>query len=593
MNSRRCRNHPGWSVPRISSGRWCAPSIEFSVCSEGRRGTIRLGLRPATTTVVFCAQDGLAATRSNHRIGGRYGARIVAATNHRSELRGGRANRVPRARARCCESSRTRVRWHRDSDERASARETGSSGCTHPLVRNGSPTFTSRLHGATAAPYTTITLASVGASRHALAGLTAVRDRGLTIAVATVVTRSNFRSLAVVPELLAARGVDAWMLTVPRIAGRAATAFDRVVPRLAMAMPFALQADRARMRALDSLPLLLARRHASLVPLRGMRCPITPQGVCDGVRVLPRAGQVCSARPMRTYLTRFGDEELSSRRVHAVSATAADPLPAVTRLFVGVGELPSVPSLKRRLSRASLDSSRRHGSGPDSLAARRTDSRNGQANGLETRPSFASDGGNCSLHTPSHTASYRQLLHSARFFRSASSRSDRRICYQLCRRPRHAAPAETRVRARHVDAYGARRLEMHIALDVTTIEVRQFRRGAQRDVHPERHHAVLERCLLGVKGLCSPRNLGVRRKGDLIEMSVRAASVRLHHVEHHLVHAVVSQKAIDLRDVRQVSLSDHRARVQLDAVPLQSFAMLSMPRPRVWSKLPGVRVSPS
>ena len=37
--------------------------------------------------------------------------------------------------------------------------------------------------------------------------------------------------------------VAAWLLEWPRVAGRAAAGFDRVVPRLGMAMPFALHAS--------------------------------------------------------------------------------------------------------------------------------------------------------------------------------------------------------------------------------------------------------------------------------------------------------------------------------------------------------------
>lgn len=75
----------------------------------------------------------------------------------------------------------------------------------------------------------------------------------ITVVVATVVTRSNFRELAKLPPVLKRRGVAAWLLEVARPHGRAADNFARVVPRVGMAMPWALHAlEQARRNALSA-----------------------------------------------------------------------------------------------------------------------------------------------------------------------------------------------------------------------------------------------------------------------------------------------------------------------------------------------------
>ncbi|MBC8066868.1 MAG: radical SAM protein, partial [Deltaproteobacteria bacterium] len=73
-----------------------------------------------------------------------------------------------------------------------------------------------------------------------------LRGHSITVVVDTMLTRSSFRVLGELPPLLLALGVAAWRVNVPHVAGSAALAFDRVIPRLALALPFALHAlDRA------------------------------------------------------------------------------------------------------------------------------------------------------------------------------------------------------------------------------------------------------------------------------------------------------------------------------------------------------------
>ena len=75
----------------------------------------------------------------------------------------------------------------------------------------------------------------------------------ITVVVATVLTRSNFRELAKLPPVLKRRGVAAWLLEVARPYGRAADNFARVMPRHGMALPWALHAlEQARRHALSA-----------------------------------------------------------------------------------------------------------------------------------------------------------------------------------------------------------------------------------------------------------------------------------------------------------------------------------------------------
>lgn len=187
------------------------------------------------------------------------------------------------------------------------------------------------VHAATAAPhdYHTQVEGSFAAIEDAL------RDRaGVTIVVTSVVTRSSFRELAALPRWLVDRGVAAWTIAVPHVAGRTATDFDRVVPRLGLAMPYVLHAAS---RAMDlGLPTAI-----SGAPL----CVLGPHAALALADDLPRAyAEVCDACPARSrcvgvdaaYLARFTAEEL--RGIEAPRDEAAMS-PALARMFVGPGTL--------------------------------------------------------------------------------------------------------------------------------------------------------------------------------------------------------------------------------------------------------------
>nr|WP_255216057.1 radical SAM protein [Pseudenhygromyxa sp. WMMC2535] len=168
-----------------------------------------------------------------------------------------------------------------------------------------------------------------------MALLSRAQRAGLRVVVATVLTRSNFRELAKLPTLLKPRGVAAWLLEFPRPYGRAAEHFPRVVPRLGMAVPYALHA------------LELARRNDLPAWIRGVpRCTLGPfarVALPDAPRSYAPACEPCAMRPRccgvdAAYLEAFGARELTARAQDI--APAEDPhRGALTRMFVGVGAL--------------------------------------------------------------------------------------------------------------------------------------------------------------------------------------------------------------------------------------------------------------
>jgi hypothetical protein len=165
-----------------------------------------------------------------------------------------------------------------------------------------------------------------------LAALGAARDAGLDLVATTVVTRSSFRSLSALPALLKRNGISAWSVLLAHAAGRTEAAFDRIMPRLGLAMPFVLHAvSDARERGLPAwvqgapLCLLGSLSHFSLP---------------EATRAYGEACAGCEARPLcpgvdAAYLRRFGGDELRSRAAPSEPTTEH----ALTRMFVGVGPI--------------------------------------------------------------------------------------------------------------------------------------------------------------------------------------------------------------------------------------------------------------
>lgn len=188
-----------------------------------------------------------------------------------------------------------------------------------------------------------------GSFVEATAGLGAARHEGLTTVVTTVLTRSNARSLGVLATWLAAQNVAAWSVAVPRAVGRLTETFDRVSPRLAMAMPPALYA------------LALARSKGVEVFLRGaplcLLGPFAARSLPDAPRAFDpaRCGD-CPARPRcpgvdARYLARFdGDELAASRAPTEAPRDLGARAQQLAAMFVGEG--PAGPGLGALESRA-------------------------------------------------------------------------------------------------------------------------------------------------------------------------------------------------------------------------------------------------
>jgi hypothetical protein len=186
------------------------------------------------------------------------------------------------------------------------------------------------LHGAEAAVHDYHT-AVAGSLEQLLAGIAASRRAGLTVVATTVLTRSNYRVLGAIPALLQSRGVAAWQVAVPRAVGRALHAFDRIMPRLGLALPFALHATE-RARAVG-IPVWIAG-----APLCALG-PFAAHSVPEPSREYGAACESCPARPQcpgldTTYLRRFGGDELSPRDA---PVTLTEEHTRLRRMFVGMG----------------------------------------------------------------------------------------------------------------------------------------------------------------------------------------------------------------------------------------------------------------
>lgn len=209
-----------------------------------------------------------------------------------------------------------------------------------PLLRDAGLTdLHLSLHGGSAAAHDYHT-GVPGSFVSVVAALSAARALDLDVVILTVLTRSNARGLAELAQLLASRRASAWCITVPRVRGRASELFDRVVPRLGVAMPFALHA----MQVAESLQLPVFVRGAPLCVLG----PFARRAIAEQPRAFGGACDGCSARPSCAgvepeYLARFEGDELSPR--DAVEGTTH----AVARMFVGPGALaaPRVEAVAR------------------------------------------------------------------------------------------------------------------------------------------------------------------------------------------------------------------------------------------------------
>lgn len=291
--------------------------------------TVQVG-RACDGACVFCAQEGLERDRAGGEV---VGARLEAARAAGAEAvtfvggEPGLAEALEEhvARARALGFSRVGVQTNGFALARA--------GRLEALARAGLTDVHLSVHGAEARVHDWHA-GRAGAFDAAMRAAAAARAAGLRLVVLTVLTRSLFRVLAPMPRLLVARGASAWCIQVPRWRGKAAARADSVVPRLSLALPFALHA----LDAAAALGLPAFVRGAPLCLLGPFAARAMPPAE-DDARAYGAACEACAAREGcagvdAEYLARFGDRELSPR--DAVTASAGDA--ALRAAFVGIGE---------------------------------------------------------------------------------------------------------------------------------------------------------------------------------------------------------------------------------------------------------------
>src|SRR5581483_10521137 len=208
-----------------------------------KRATLRLGLA-CNNHCIFCAQRGLD-ERAGDRDARWLDEKLAALRADADELSfvGGEPT-IEDALADAI--ARARALGFRKIGVQTNARRLAQPGYAESLARAGLGDVHVSIHGAEAAVHDYHTGVD-GSFAQLVAGVAAARAAGLEVAASTVLTRSNYRVLGALPWLLKSRDVTAWLVVVPRVAGAAGPAFDRVVPRLGLALPFALHAlDGAR-----------------------------------------------------------------------------------------------------------------------------------------------------------------------------------------------------------------------------------------------------------------------------------------------------------------------------------------------------------
>ncbi len=305
--------------------------------ASARRATVRITLA-CNNQCVFCGQHGLPAEGARPR--DEIIASLRAARESAEEITfvGGEPTLHPEL-AQLVEEARS-------LGFRAIGVQTNARAFGRELVDAGLTDMHVSVHGhlAAAHDYHTGVDGSFGAL---FSVVSAARALGVTVVATTVLTRSNARGLTDLARLLSARGVAAWSIVVPRVRGRAAEIFDRVVPRLGIAMPFALHAvSTAR-----SLGMPVFLRGAPLCVLG----PFAQYALEDAPRAYGAKCSSCNARSVcpgvePEYLERFVGDELSACEPVARSIDAR-----LARMFVGEGEvapqrnaeLPAAPALAR------------------------------------------------------------------------------------------------------------------------------------------------------------------------------------------------------------------------------------------------------
>ncbi len=231
------------------------------------------------------------------------------------------------------------------------ARRLGDRTVAHALARAGLTDVHGSVHGL--GPVHDYHTGVPGSFGETAAGLAMASSIGLTTVVTTVLTRSNCRALAGLPGALSARGTSAWRIAVPHAAGRARRDFDRVIPRLAMALPFALHALRVA-QSVRLVAWITGAPWCLLGPYAGHAMdpgdfPRAYGTVCEGCTVRAVCPGVDPA-----YLARFAGDELTARTAGMTPAYVGDRAGMLARMFVGAGRLSLEKDVEVSRGRVSL-----------------------------------------------------------------------------------------------------------------------------------------------------------------------------------------------------------------------------------------------
>lgn len=144
--------------------------------------------------------------------------------------------------------------------------------------------------------------------------LSTARRLAIPASVNTVITRSNYRELALLPAPLAGAEVKAWHLVWPQVIGRARINFARIVPTLSIAVPYMLHAvAKAESRSLKAS--ITGVPHCLLGPY----VRIATEAAAGPTRFATKCSR-CSLRSRCSgldprYMARFGDGELRPQRL--------------------------------------------------------------------------------------------------------------------------------------------------------------------------------------------------------------------------------------------------------------------------------------
>lgn len=288
--------------------------------------------RTCDNACVFCGQQGLAALEPRD-----LDAELARARRDADEVSftGGEPTLAPSLpaaveAARALGFARVGIQTH--------GRHLAAGALLSQLVSGGLTDVHVSLHGARADAHDYHT-GTDGSFDALLEATRACVDRGLPVVVTTVLTRSNARSLSSLPTLLRTLRVSAWCLVVPRAAGRAATSFDRVYPRLGVTLPYALHALHA------------ARELGLPTWIRGAPACVLGPFAEHALEDLPRAyGAPCDGCGAQSacpgvdpyYLTRFDGDELKAR--DEARARVPEAQAHLARMFVGTGSLATAPA---------------------------------------------------------------------------------------------------------------------------------------------------------------------------------------------------------------------------------------------------------